>query len=91
MASFDRGIKRQCLNCGTKFYDLNRDPILCPNCGKDFLTTEARPARAFAKEEEEVEEVEVEEVAEPGAPVIVSLEEAEAEEGAEAEEDLADV
>jgi uncharacterized protein (TIGR02300 family) len=27
------GIKRQCQNCGAKFYDLNHDPATCPKCG----------------------------------------------------------
>jgi uncharacterized protein (TIGR02300 family) len=27
-----RGAKRLCPNCGSKFYDLNRDPITCPVC-----------------------------------------------------------
>lgn len=30
------GIKRVCLFCGTRFYDLNKSPILCPICGKEF-------------------------------------------------------
>ncbi len=30
------GIKRVCLCCGTRFYDLNKSPILCPNCGEEF-------------------------------------------------------
>ena len=30
-----RGTKRTCQNtdCGSRFYDLNRDPITCPICG----------------------------------------------------------
>jgi uncharacterized protein (TIGR02300 family) len=30
----ERGTKRTCQNpeCGSRFYDLNRDPILCPIC-----------------------------------------------------------
>jgi uncharacterized protein (TIGR02300 family) len=30
----ERGIKRTCQNpeCGSRFYDLNRDPIVCPIC-----------------------------------------------------------
>ena len=91
LPSLDRGTKRQCLHCGTKFYDLSRNPILCPNCGKVFLLTDARPTRTFKKEEEETEEVEVEEVAEAAAPEIVSLEEADAEEAGETEEVLAEV
>ena len=26
------GIKRTCNSCGAKFYDLQRDPIICPKC-----------------------------------------------------------
>jgi len=28
----ERGTKRVCQSCGSKFYDLNRDPIGCPIC-----------------------------------------------------------
>jgi uncharacterized protein (TIGR02300 family) len=28
----ERGAKRVCQSCGSKFYDLNRDPIICPIC-----------------------------------------------------------
>lgn len=27
------GVKRVCPSCSTRFYDLQRDPILCPSCG----------------------------------------------------------
>ena len=30
------GIKRNCSNCGTKFYDLLKFPIVCPNCNSEF-------------------------------------------------------
>jgi len=26
------GVKRTCQNCGARFYDLSRDPIVCPVC-----------------------------------------------------------
>jgi uncharacterized protein (TIGR02300 family) len=31
----ERGTKRTCQNqeCGSRFYDLNRDPVTCPICG----------------------------------------------------------
>lgn len=34
-----RGVKRQCQgeDCGTPFYDLNREPIACPNCGAAYV------------------------------------------------------
>jgi uncharacterized protein (TIGR02300 family) len=28
-----RGTKRVCHECAARFYDLSRDPILCPSCG----------------------------------------------------------
>ena len=31
------GTKRLCGNCGAKFYDLNRDPIVCPACATVFI------------------------------------------------------
>jgi uncharacterized protein (TIGR02300 family) len=68
------GVKRNCLSCGAKFYDLNRDPILCPKCGAQFMVQAAlrRPEAAKA------EEVEEESVADPAAAVLVPLEEADA-------------
>ncbi len=30
---FMRGSKRKCASCGTLFFDLERFPIICPNCG----------------------------------------------------------
>jgi uncharacterized protein (TIGR02300 family) len=33
VAKTELGVKRLCLSCGTKFYDLRKNPILCPKCG----------------------------------------------------------
>jgi uncharacterized protein (TIGR02300 family) len=33
VAKLEWGSKRVCQGCGTKFYDMKRDPILCPGCG----------------------------------------------------------
>jgi uncharacterized protein (TIGR02300 family) len=82
----DRGVKREDPETGKKFYDLNRDPIVSPYTGKSYprsyfesaAVTAARAKAAPVPEEEEEEEVE--EVVTPGAPEIVSLDEAEAEE-----------
>ena len=30
------GSKRTCPKCETRFYDLNKDPLICPNCGNTF-------------------------------------------------------
>lgn len=36
VAKPELGNKRQCQSCGAKFFDLNKDPILCPKCGTVF-------------------------------------------------------
>jgi uncharacterized protein (TIGR02300 family) len=50
----ERGTKRTCqsASCGSRFYDLNRDPIVCPICGTvyDMLTTASSGAAAAAAE-----------------------------------------
>ena len=48
VASFDRGTKRQCVHCAMKYYDLNRDPIICPGCGKPYEPPEDPVARKSA-------------------------------------------
>src|SRR5215475_9192398 len=32
VAKPELGTKRLCANCGAKFYDLSKDPIVCPKC-----------------------------------------------------------
>ena len=36
MANPELGSKRVCQGCETRFYDLKRDPIICPSCGATF-------------------------------------------------------
>ena len=36
MPKVEWGKKVVCLNCETKFYDLNRKPAICPNCGTEY-------------------------------------------------------
>ena len=50
------GIKRTCHSCGIRFYDLLRDPIVCPNCGAEFepeALLRTRYSRAVTSEREE--------------------------------------
>ena len=92
MAKPDLGTKRLCGNCGAKFYDLSKTPIVCPKCETVFVAapvTRARPEPAAAARAAEMEP----EVAAPetGDAEFVSLEEADAETagtkpGAEGEE-----
>jgi uncharacterized protein (TIGR02300 family) len=68
------GNKHQCQHCSTKFFDLNKTPVVCPKCGAVQQVTLARHARASVADEEEVD-------TEAGAE-LVSLDEAEAPEEA---------
>jgi uncharacterized protein (TIGR02300 family) len=43
------GTKRICLNCGARFYDMNRDPITCPACATTIdPVAQSRPRRSRA-------------------------------------------
>lgn len=49
MAKPEWGTKRICLSCGARFYDLNRDPVVCPACGTPYdPVAQSRPRRARA-------------------------------------------
>jgi uncharacterized protein (TIGR02300 family) len=93
----ERGTKRTDPETGKKFYDLNMDPIVSPYTGKSYprsffeqLTGKAGPATARKIDDED--EVEDEDETEDAAPVLVSLEEADAEEsGDEIPDDVEDV
>ena len=80
MAKPELGTKRQCMSCGAKFYDLSRDPAVCPKCGTPAaaaaMTRVAAPIAARAAPKRVEEEAELE----PAGPEMVSLEEVEAEE-----------
>lgn len=73
MAKPELGTKRQCQNCSAKFFDLNKDPIICPKCGTVFQGVTARAQRVAQKEDEDDEPV----VA-PAGIELVSLDEVEA-------------
>ena len=36
MAKAELGKKRVCLACKMRFYDFDRNPIICPGCGVEF-------------------------------------------------------
>jgi uncharacterized protein (TIGR02300 family) len=104
VAKPELGTKRLCTNCSTKFYDLNKEPIVCPKCHTVMelatVAARARPETAAAAEAAASAEEEV--VApETAEAEFVSLEEADAEaqgkkpegeavEGAEEEVELED-
>jgi uncharacterized protein (TIGR02300 family) len=39
------GTKRICLGCAAKFYDLGKDPIVCPTCDTVFVIPKPAPPR----------------------------------------------
>jgi uncharacterized protein (TIGR02300 family) len=83
VAKSELGLKRQCMSCGAKFYDLSKDPAVCPKCGTVFqavaLSRAAAPVAARAAVVEDEAEVE------SAGPEMVSLDEVEA---SEADKDL---
>ena len=82
MVKAELGTKRTCPSCATRFYDLLKNPIVCPKCGVTFIAATLlpsksdmpamapKPPREVVKEVEEntgeVELVSLEEVEEPG-------------------------
>jgi TIGR02300 family protein len=93
----ERGTKRTDPDTGKKFYDLNMDPIVSPYTGKSYprsffeqLTGKVGPATA-RKLDDEDEQDDEDEIDETAGPEIVSLEEADAEEGADDIPDVEDV
>ena len=51
MAKPEWGKKRTCQACGTKYYDLNKTPMICPSCGAEFdpdLLLRSRKGKSFS-------------------------------------------
>ena len=104
MAKPELGTKRLCGNCGAKFYDLSKDPIVCPKChtvmapaaiaarSRPEPVAAPRPVAAAAREEEvvtpETQEAEFVSLEDADAEAQGKKTGAEAAEGAEAEEDI---
>jgi uncharacterized protein (TIGR02300 family) len=80
------GIKRQCLSCNAKFFDLAKDPILCPKCGETFTpvvlarSPPRRVGRPFSNSNRPFED--------QGATAETKVEEAAESEDAEAEDEV---
>jgi uncharacterized protein (TIGR02300 family) len=98
------GTKRICLSCGARFYDMNREPIVCPACSTALdPVVQSRPRRARAATKlvavaavadpvDVVPDEEPEEEEEEEAAVVADDEEEEAEEdGESAIEDVSEL
>ena len=104
MAKPEWGSKRICLNCGARFYDMNREPITCPACSTVLdPVVQSRPRRSRAApklaavaavaDPEEAVAVEPDEEVEADADeeevvAVAAAEDEEEDEEAEAEDDL---
>ena len=84
MAKPELGAKRQCQACGAKFFDLNKDPIVCPKCGTAFQG--APRVRVASKEDEEETETSA-----PAGVDMVSLDDVAAGEEKAAEPAVEDI
>ena len=65
MAKAEWGTKRICPTCGTRYYDLLREPVLCPKCDTPYdpeAFLRSRRARPAAPVEKELEPVGTEEL-----------------------------
>ncbi len=46
MAKPELGLKRICVSCGTRFYDLAKSPAACPKCGTEQPVEQPRAKRS---------------------------------------------
>jgi uncharacterized protein (TIGR02300 family) len=53
MAKPELGMKRLCVACGAKFYDLMKAPAVCPKCGTEQPAEQPRIRRASTPVAEE--------------------------------------
>ena len=62
MPKAEWGTKRACPKCAKRFYDLNRDPIICPFCNGTFdlasiLGTYKQPTKEVPQKTEDMAEI----------------------------------
>ena len=56
MSKPEWGIKRVCPSCSIKYYDFNKNPIICPKCEFEFdpdLLLKSRKGRSIATKTED--------------------------------------
>ena len=69
MGKIERGIKRICQGCGALYYDLDKDPIICPKCGAEFdpeAILKSRRTRPLVPDNKESQQADDEETDNPG-------------------------
>ena len=84
MEKFEKGAKRKCTKCNTLFFDFEKYPIVCPNCGADvnsLLTNVSRRGRPpKILKSEDVQETNDMEIADIEADDSTNAEEVDSEE-----------
>ncbi len=86
MAKPEWGVKRLCQSCATKFYDLCRSPIACPQCGARFdpeALLKSRRSRPIAAPKPAKAPVKAPEVDQTGRPDNESSDESSVDSGDE--------
>jgi uncharacterized protein (TIGR02300 family) len=81
MAKPELGLKRVCVACGTKFYDLGKVPAICPKCSTEQPLEQPRPRRGGGNVFEDKRPKKVAPVEELEADVEVEAADEEADEG----------
>ena len=57
MSKPELGVKRDCPECGARFYDLNKEPAHCPKCAHEFVPESLlKPRKTRAEEESDGKE-----------------------------------
>ena len=79
MVKAELGLKRVCVACGARFYDLMKSPPVCPKCGTEQPIEQPRPRRSGGNVVEEKR---------PKKPAPVEESDLEIETPEEAEEDM---
>ena len=105
MAKAEWGTKRLCPNCGTRYYDMRKEPPVCPSCATVFdpeallrsrrarpipVEEPKRPAVVREEEGEEAETEEVEAVEEEADVLVEGTEDEIPVEGIEEDEEAAE-
>jgi uncharacterized protein (TIGR02300 family) len=78
VAKQDLGTKRLCPNCGAKYYDLNKNPPVCPKCDTVFVLPTPKTRQPEPPPPPPAEEEKPEKKTDP-ADKTISLEEADKE------------
>jgi len=93
-----RGLKRVCVDCGNRFYDMNKRPVVCPVCNTEFSleakvkSRKGRIAETVEPKKAPVANDETVEADDEDEKTTISLDEAaDLEDDGEDDEDLGDL